>query len=121
MGLIKLIISPTARATPISKELTIDDIRELTKDLKLVSDWHSLGMELGVKYNDLTNIEKNHSENDRRKTEMLACWILSCETPCTREAVAQALGQMGKHKVAKEIRKKPTTTIEGNCFQKTCH
>ena len=114
--------SPTDRATPIPKELTENDVRELTNDLQTVSEWYLLGIKLGVKPHNLEKIEGNHpGDSERCKADMLACWILSCTTPCTWEAVAQALDKMEKHKVAEEIRKKhisSTTTIEGNCFQK---
>lgn len=80
-------------------------------ELKSVSDWHTLGVNLDLKSHQLTEIEKNHRGDDQRgcKTEMLACWQNNTTTP-SWEAVAEALCLMDAHTVANRIRRKFITT-----------
>lgn len=92
-------------------------LKALMNELKSVSDWHTLGVNLDLKSHQLTEIERNHRGNDQRcKTEMLACWQNSTTTP-TWEAVAEALCLMEAHTVANKIRRKfiitCATTTEG--------
>ena len=93
--------------------------KALTNELKFVTDWHSLGVNLDLKHHQLTEIEKNHKGDDKRcKTEMLACWLGTTLTP-TWEDVAEALYLMDEYAVADTIRRKyisSTTTTEGTFF-----
>ena len=103
--------SSTAPAQP--------SLKTLTNELKFVTDWHSLGVNLDLKYEQLDVIARNHrGDNKRCKTEMLARWLRSTPTP-TWEGVAEALCLMDEYAVADTIRRKyvnSTTTTEGTFF-----
>lgn len=100
--------SSTAPAQP--------SLKTLTNELKFVTDWHSLGVNLDLEYQQLDVIARNHKgDNKRCKTEMLDCWLHSTPTP-TWEGVAEALCLMDEYAVAATIRRKyvnSTTTTEG--------
>ena len=88
----------TAPATPT--------LKELKKALESVSDWHSLGIYLDLKINQLNTIDKNHHGDDERcRTEMLIRWLDNTTTP-SWEAVIEALGQIEQRRVADEIQRK---------------
>ena len=103
--------SSTAPAQP--------SLKTLTNELKFVTDWHSLGVNLDLEYEQLDVIARNHrGDNKRCKTEMLARWLRSTPTP-TWEGVAEALCLMDEYAVAATIRRKyvnSTTTTEGTFF-----
>ena len=94
-------------------------MQELSVELNLVSDWHSLGVKLGVQPTDLSMIERNyHGDNARCKHEMLYCWLRTAHTPGpTWEAITEALLQMGQHNMAMNIRAKycSVSTATGMC------
>ena len=103
--------SSTAPAQP--------SLKTLINELKFVTDWHSLGVNLDLEYEQLDVIARNHwGDNKRCKTEMLARWLRSSPTP-TWEGVAEALCLMDEYAVANTIRRKyvnSTTTTEGTFF-----
>ena len=102
----------TAPATPT--------LKMLTNELKSVLRWHTLGVNLELKLQQLGIIERNHRGDDERcRTEMLGCWLDNTTTP-TWDAVAEALYQMDEHRVADEIRRKHITVIEGTVLLKSC-
>ena len=85
-------------------------LKALTNELKAVSDWHSLGVNLDLKRHQLSEIEKNHRGDDKRcRTEVLGCWLDNTTTP-TWEAIAEALDLMEAHTAADNIRRKYITT-----------
>ena len=92
-----LLTSPlTAPATPT--------LKELSNALDLVVDWHSLGVKLGLEDHELSTIEKNfHAMGiERCKHEMLGRWLRNAKL-ATWKAIADALQQMGEHRVASKI------------------
>ena len=99
---------PTAPGMPI--------LKALMNELKFVSDWHSLGVNLDLNHHLLKGIENNYSGNDQRcMTEVLICWLDNTTNP-TWEAVFEALRLMGEHAVAAIIQRKyitSTTATEG--------
>ena len=86
-------------------------MRDLSNELNLVTDWHSLGVKLGVQPTNLSVIERNyHGDSVRCKHEMLVCWLETAPTPGpTWEAITDALCKMGQHIVAMNIRAKYCT------------
>ena len=105
-------VPTTTAATPTQKALL--------KELKLVTDWHSLGINLDLQSHHLKIIQRNFGGDDQRcKAEMLACWLQSVTAP-TWEAVVEALDQMDECQVASKIRRNYSTstiTTEGiNCL-----
>ena len=110
----KAIQTKTAQVTP--------SLQELSNELNLVSDWHTLGVKLGVQPTNLSMIERNHhGDTARCKHEMLYCWLQTAHTPSPSwEAITEALFQMGEHKLAMNIRAKycsfSTVTGMSYCF-----
>ena len=81
------------------------NFKSLCGELKTVTDWHQLGINLGVPADELRRIERDYQGNDRRRAEMLDLWLQ--RTPnATWEDVVRALQQMGENAVAEEIREK---------------
>ena len=99
----------TAPATPT--------LKELSNALDSVTNWHSLGVKLGLKGHELYAIDKNfHGDNERCKHEMLSSYLQSAKLP-TWIAVTDALQLMGEHAVALKIQAKycssSTDTVSG--------
>ena len=61
------------------------DVRTLFNALKNVSDWHQLGIQLGIPTSELRKIEEEYQRSDRRKT------------------VVSALQQIGENTVAESV------------------
>ena len=98
-----IVFSPTLSATPT--------LKALTNELKSVSDWHTLGVNLDLKHHKLSEIEKNHRGDDKRcRTEVLGCWLDNTTNP-TWEAVAEALYLMEAHAAVNNIQSKYITSI----------
>ena len=88
----------TAPATPT--------LKELSNALDSVTNWHSLGVKLGLNGHELYAIDKNfHGDNERCKYEMLSSYLQSAKLP-TWKAVTDALQLMGEHTVASKIQAK---------------
>ena len=86
-------------------------------------DWYSLGVNLDLKRYQLSEIEKNHRGDDkRRRTEVLGCWLDNTTNP-TWKTVAEALYLMEAHSVADIIKRKYMTAIttdEGIALRYSC-
>ena len=81
------------------------DAHNLFNALKEVSDWHKLGVLLGIPPSELRKIEQDYQGSDRRKTETLDLWL--CNTPsATWSTVESALQEMNQHTVAETIHQK---------------
>ena len=90
-----VVFSPTSPATPT--------LQDLSNELNSVTDWHSLGVKLGVQSFVLSTIEKNHhGDSVRCKHEMLVRWLRSTKL-ATWKGVADALWQMEERTVAVNI------------------
>ena len=77
-----------ATATPIS-------LKKILRDTKEVTDWHTLGIYLGVKSSILKRIEKNYSgDTERCKTEVIHFWLQNDSEP-TWNRLARAVEDMG--------------------------
>ena len=81
-------------------------LEALTNELKSVSDWHSLGVNLDLKHHQLKEIEKNHRGDDKLcMTKVLIGWLDSTPNP-TWEDTVEALYLMDEHTVANNIQRK---------------
>ena len=77
----------------------------LSSKLKTVTDWHQLGIKLGLETYELERIEKDYQGNERQKFQMLERWLQ--RSPVTPwEDLASALQEMGQNTVAEGIRQK---------------
>ena len=62
--------------------LTTPTLKALTNELKSVSDWYTLGVNLNFKTYQLRTIESNHPvDSNRRKIEMLSCCLDHTSNP----------------------------------------
>ena len=87
--------------------LTKDDLINIIDALKgggfTTTNWHSLGLQLTIKYDDLNNIEHNYPQNvERCLTECLVKWLKTGEATYT--GLAGALEKMGEGAAANHIR-----------------
>ena len=84
-------------------ELTMNNFRHALQD---VSDWHMLGLELGVPTTKLGSLKRDSSLSyDLRKNEMLQLWWEN-DLDASWEKVSEALGRMDQRRLAAMIRAK---------------
>ena len=85
----------------------IADLAQVKRFLKNMSDWFTLGLELGLLFHTLKKIdEEKHGDIERRKTEMLAAWLQQQDNVSQIGApswsvLRQALGNIGENELAK--------------------
>ena len=77
-------------------------IGDLSSELKTVTDWHKLGIHLGLQTYELMQIELDHQGNDRQKREMLDLWLRRKPDAGWRDVVS-ALKVMEENRVAERI------------------
>ena len=80
-------------------------VRSLFPELKIVSDWHQLGINLGLQEYELSKIEQDYQGNKRRMQQMLDLWLRRTPNTSWKDLVS-ALDEMGENGVAERIRKK---------------
>ena len=81
-------------------------LRELIDVLGSVVDWYMLGLHLGLRNQQLKQIEVVHcGDSSRCKVETLDHWLRTEVNP-TWKKVIDALSRMGEHIAAIEIEKK---------------
>ena len=85
--------------------------RNLSFELKTVTNWCLLGINLGVPIHELSRIEQDYRGSERQKLQMLNLWLQRSHAPSWREVV-YALQQMGEMRVAERIQQK---YIRGTC------
>ena len=77
----------------------------LSFELRTVTGWHRLGINLGLQTYELSRIEQDYQGNKRRMLEMLDLWLQ--RPPATPWGdLANALQEMGENRVAESIRHK---------------
>ena len=80
----------------------VPKVRDLSSELKPVTDWYQLGIHLGLQTYELIQIERDHHGNERRKQEMLNLWLRRKPDAGWRDVVS-ALQQMEENRVAESI------------------
>ena len=87
----------------------IDDLVDVKKFLKDVVDWQSLGLELGLLYPTLEQIEEEQrGAIVKCKTKMLAAWLQQQDNVSRKgvpswSVLRTALEEIGEHQLASEI------------------
>ena len=94
--------SPTDAPKNIEDELSA---KKLFSELKTVSEWHELGINLDIPTCELDRIEQDYPGNKRRMTQMLALWLRRTSQPSWVDVVS-ALQLMEENSVAENIRQK---------------
>ena len=78
-------------------------LRELDQLLGVGTMWYRLGLQLGVRADDLDMIEKNYPrDTDMCKIKMFAEWRRGDTNP-TYEKLVRALAAVGKRKLAESV------------------
>ena len=78
-------------------------MQDLSRALVRVTDWHMLGIRLGVPPYKLKTIEQNFPrDTERYKNEMLMMWLQISPTARWRDIV-RALHEMDHHVLAKKV------------------
>ena len=79
-------------------------MKNMTRVLVPVTDWHNLGLQLGVPDYKLKQIQDNYPRDDSRcKSEMLSYWYNNAEERFW-DVIADALETIDYRKLANEIR-----------------
>ena len=87
-------------------------MREIENELSDVTEWHILAVQLELPPATWKQIEKDYSENKRRKTEVLLWWLQNAQV--SWEKLACALDNMGGYNnVAQKLRKKTSQITKG--------
>ena len=92
--------------------LMLDDLRELVQELEPVKEWFTLGLYLGLKDDELREIEADHRHLQRCKHEVLSRWLRKGHN-CTWRRMVEVLIQMGEMVVADTIRLKYLSLTTG--------
>ena len=89
-------------------------LQEVVSELTEVTEWHHLGVQLGVPAATLRTIESNYPHDaKRRKTEVLIWWCDNAPV-ISWEKLAQAVEAVGGHAaVAEKLRLKMSPTPKG--------
>ena len=82
------------------------NVKTLSQELKSVTDWHQLGIKLGLQHAKLCQIEKEHPRDiERCKVEVVVVWLQSTPGASWRHIVT-ALTEMGDLSTARIIERK---------------
>ena len=81
----------------------VPKVGDLSSELRTVTDWHKLGIHLGLQTYELMQIERDHHGNERQKREMLDLWLRRKPDAGWRDVVS-ALEEMEENRVAESIR-----------------
>ena len=84
---------------------TVLNVRNLSSELKPVSDWYKLGINLGLMKHDLNKIQHAHQRNDQQRLEMLSKWLQRTPRASWGDVVS-ALEHIGEDRVAESIQQK---------------
>ena len=87
----------------------VDDLRELLSILEEVTEWHQLGLHLGLKESAMETVECGFRNPWDAKREMLKLWLKQNDqipgagTRATWSSLIEALKAMGYNVLAKRI------------------
>ena len=80
------------------------DIRQVNHILRNVSDWHSLGIELGLAYSTLESIRSDKLNiSSECKSAMIAAWLNRQGRHPSWAALQAALREIGENRAADQI------------------
>ncbi len=75
-----------------------------------MDDWFEVGLKLQLSEETLKQIERDYSQHERRKSEMLSRWFQS-HPDASYEELIKALASTGNKSVAEELCSKQGKTI----------
>ena len=76
-----------------------------SSELKTVTDWHQLGIKLGLEMHELEKIERDYRGIHRQMLQTLKLWLQNTPDASWLNVVS-ALEEMGENRVAANIRRK---------------
>ena len=80
------------------------ELKEVLNELKEVTKWHELGVQLGVPAHKLNAIDRQHTQDtDRSKTEVIIWWLQNIEDTSWKK-LAQAVEEIEHKVLAKKLR-----------------
>ena len=82
----------------------ISHVRQVNHALRNVSDWHSLGIELGLAYPklEIIKIDKQNVTSEC-KSAMIAAWLKGQGRPPSWAVLQAALREIGENRAADQI------------------
>ena len=84
---------------------TQPELKEIQNEFGEVTEWHQLGLQLGVPHAKLKEIENDYPQNQRRKVEVLDWWCRNT-AEVTWIKLAKAVEEMGYTVLAERLRRK---------------
>ena len=97
---------------PPDPTLDVNALIEILKDT--FSDWERLGIELGIKYSKIKEIDKRHRGDPCLcMADLLQHWLESDLEEASWEKMAITLDQIDKRDIAKKIREMPQHQLVG--------
>ena len=81
----------------------------LVRELCKVTEWDVLGIYLGLDESEITEIERDHKRNARRRIAMFAKWMEKEASPCW-ERVIDSLESMSQIRLANQLKEKYCTS-----------
>ena len=81
---------------------TIEDISAVLDELRPITDWQTLGEELGVPWESLGAISSNYQKAEHKMRETIRKWFSNTERPCW-EMVVRALKKLKEKNLANKI------------------
>ena len=98
-----MLIQPRYERLPLKHDLSVSD---LLKETEKVPDWYTLGIALGVKREELNNIQMIYQSNTKKaREEVFIKWLL-VDTKASWKVLVTALFGLGYTAVAQNIQKK---------------
>ena len=80
------------------------ELKEVLNELKEVTKWHELGVQLGVPAHKLNAIDSKYTQDtDRSKTEVIIWWLHNIEDTSWKK-LAQAVEEIEHKVLAKKLR-----------------
>ena len=103
LSLLSHYVSCKESAGPVAGRLMEFKAQTILKQLKDVTEWHQLGIQLNVALSELRNIEQNYPRDaERCKSEMVNIWLKQ-DNDASWWKLAQALYTVGCHVLSKEL------------------
>ena len=81
----------------------------LVRELCKVTEWDVLGIYLGIDESEITEIERDHQSNARRRIAMLGKWMEK-DVDASREKVTEALKCLSQIRLANQLKEKYCTS-----------
>ena len=107
----------TTETTPLYTLGHTPSVRDLVNDVRSVSNWELLGLQLGVEQHELEVIDVSENRIPNKKMKMFQVWLKS-NPGASWDDLVRALEVMGEKRVAGEVSRahdvQPSATTGNN-------